>query len=149
MHSSNRKPTEIWVDQRGWFYNNLLKRFLKNNNIESYSTCDERKSAVAERFITTLKNKIFNHITAVSKNDYFNVLGDVVDKWNKTVHKIIKMKPIDSFAECNEYSNEKDPKFKTGDRVRISKYKHIFVKGFTQNWSEEVSIISKVKNIVP
>ena len=59
------------------------------------------------------------------------------------------MKPIDSFAECNEYSNEKDPKFKTGDRVRISKYKHIFVKGFTQNWSEEVLIISKVKNIVP
>ena len=94
MHSSNRKPTEIWVDQRGWFYNNLLKRFLKNNNIESYSTCDERKSVVAERFITTLKNKIFNHITAVSKNDYFNVLGDVVDKWNKTVHKIIKMKPL-------------------------------------------------------
>ena len=98
------------------------------------------------------KNKIFKHMTAVSKNVYFDVLDDIVNKYNNTVHRTIKMKPIDvtsdSYAEYNEDSNEKDPKFKVGDRVRISKYKNIFAKGYTQNWSE-VFIISKIKNTVP
>ena len=92
-------------------------------------------------------------MTAVSKNVYFNVLVDIVDKYNNTVHRTIKMKPIDvtsdSYAEYNEDSNEKDPKFKVGDHVRISKYKNIFAKGYTQNWSEEVFIIAKVKDTVP
>ena len=86
-------------------------------------------------------------MTAISKNVYFNVLDDMVNKYNNTVHRTIKMKPIyvtsDSYAEYNEDSNEKDSKFKIGDRVRISKYKNIFAKGYTQNWSQEVFIISK------
>ena len=77
-----------------------------------YSTYNEGKSVVAERFIRTLKNKIYKHMTAISKNVYFDVLNDIVDKYNKTYHKTIKMKPIDaeddSFAECNKESNEKD-----------------------------------------
>ena len=68
-----------------------------------YSTFNERKSAVAERFIRALKNKIFKYMTAISKNVYFNVLGDIVNKYNNTVHRTIKMKPIDitsdSYAE--------------------------------------------------
>ena len=60
-----------------------------------YSTCNEGKSVVAERFIRTLKNKIFKHMTAISKNSYFDVLDDIVDKYNSTVHKSIKMKPIE------------------------------------------------------
>ena len=115
-----------------------------------YSTYNERKSAVAERFIRTLKNKIFKHMTAVSKNVYFDVLDNIVNKYNNTVHRTIKMKPIDvtsdSYAEYNEDSNKKDSQFKVGDPVRISKYKNIFAKGYTQNWSEEVFIISKIKN---
>ena len=95
-----------------------------------YSTYNKGKSFVAERFIRTLKNKIFKHITAVSKNVYFDVLDDIVNKYNNTVHRTIKMKPIDitsdSYAEYNEESNEKDPNFKVGDRVRISKCKKIF-----------------------
>ena len=87
-------------------------------------------------------------MTAISKNVYFNVLDDMVNKYNNTVHRTIKMKPIyvrsDSYAEYNEDSNEKDSKFKIGDRVRISKYKNIFAKGYTQNWSQEVFIISKI-----
>ena len=59
------------------------------------------------------------------------------------------MKSIDVTSEYNEDSNEKDPKFKVGDRARISKYKNIFTKGFTQNWSEEFFVVSKIKNIVP
>ena len=121
--SKRCKPNEIWVDQSGEFYNKLLKRFVKINKIEVYSTYNEGKSIAAERFIRTLKNKIFKHITAVSNNAYFDVLGDIVNKC--TVHRTIKMKPIDvtsdSYAEYNEDSNEKDPKFNVGDRVRISK----------------------------
>ena len=71
-----------------------------------YSTYNEWKSVVAERFIRTLKNKIFKHMTAISKNVYFDVLDDIVNKYNNTVHRTIKMKPIDvtsdSYAECNE-----------------------------------------------
>ena len=91
-------------------------------------------------------------MTAVSKNVYYDVLDDIVDKYNNTVHRSIKMKPIDvtsdSYAGYNEVSNEKDPKFKVGDHVRISKYKNIFAKGYTQNWSEEVFVVSKIKDTV-
>ena len=93
--SKGRKPNKIWVDQGGEFYNNLFKRFLKINNIEMYSTYNEGKSVVAERFIRTLKNKIFKHITAISKNVYFDVLDDIVNKYNNTVHKTIKIKLVD------------------------------------------------------
>ena len=122
------KPNKIWIDQGGEFYNNLFKRFLKINNIEMYSTYNEGKSVVAERFIRTLKNKIFKHMTSVSKNVYFDVLDDIVKTYNNTVQRTIKMKPIDItsdfYAEYNEDFNEKDPKFKIGDYVRISKYKY-------------------------
>ena len=94
-----RKPNKIWVDQGSEFYNNLFKRFLKINNIEMYSTCNEGKSAVVERFIRMLKNKIFMHMKAVSKNGYFDVLDNIVNKYNNTVHRTIKMKPIDVTSE--------------------------------------------------
>ena len=90
---------------------------------------------------------------AASKNGYFHVLDDIVNKYSNTVHRTIKMKPIDvtpdSYAEYNEDSNEKDPKFKVGDRVRISKYENNFAKRYTQNWSEEVFVVSKIKSTVP
>ena len=89
-------------------------------------------SVVADRFIRTLKNKIFKQMTAISKNVGFDVLDDIVNKYNNTVHRTIKMKPIDVtgdfYAECNEDFNKKNPKFKAGDHVRISKYKNIFAK---------------------
>ena len=110
-----------------------------------YSTYNQRKSAVAERFIRTLKNKIFKHMIAISKNVYFD---DIVNKYNSTVHKTIKMKPIDVtddlYAEYNEDFNKKDPKIKVDDQVRISKYKNIFAKGYIPNWSEEVFVVSKI-----
>ena len=139
--SKRRKPNKIWVDQSDDFYNNLLKRFLKINNIEMCSTYNEGKFVVAERFIRTLKIKIFKHMTAISKNFYFEVLDNIFNIYNNTVLRKIKVKPIDvtsdSYAEYNEDFNEKDPKFKAGDRVRIPKYKNIFAKGYTQNCSEE------------
>ena len=114
-----------------------------------YSTYIEGKSVFAERFFRTLKNKIFKQMTAISKNVYF----DIVDKYNNTVHRTVTMKPIDvtddSYAEYNEDFNKKYPKFKVGDHVRISKCKNIFAKGYTPNWSEEVFVVSKIKNTVP
>ena len=118
-----------------------------------YSPFNEGKSVVSERFIKTLKNKIFKDMTAISKNVYFDVLDDIVNKYNNTIHRTIKMKPIEvidnSFAEYNEESNKKNPKFKVGDHVRISKYKNIFAKGYAPNWSEEIFITKKIKNTVP
>ena len=153
LDSSSRKPNKTWIDQGGEFCNYIFKKFLKNNKIEMYSTYNEGKSVGAERSIRTLKSKIFRDMTAISKNVYYDVLDDIVNKYNNRFHRTIKMKPIEvtsnSYAEWNENSNEKDSKFKAGDRVRISKYKNIFAKGYTQDWSEEVFIISKIKNIVP
>ena len=92
-------------------------------------------------------------MTAILKNIYFDVLDDIVDKNNNTVQKTIKINPIDvtvdSCAEYNENPYKKDPKFKVGDHVRISKLKNIFAKGYTPNWSEEVFVITKIKNTVP
>ena len=117
-----------------------------------YSRYNEGKSVVAERFIRTFKNKMYKHMTAISKNVYFDVLGNIVDKYNNTYHRTNKMKPIDiksdSFSEYNEESNEKDHKFKVGDHVRISKFKNVFAKGYIPNWSEKIFIIKK-KNTVP
>ena len=77
-------------------------------------------------------------MTTISKNVYINVLNDIVNKYNNTVHQTIKMKPIDvtgdSYAECIEESNKKGRKFKVNDHVRISKYKNIFAKGYVSNW---------------
>ena len=131
---------------------------MKRNNIEMYSTYNKGNSIVAERFIRTLKNKIFKQMTVSSKNIYFNVLDGIVNKYNNTVHRTVKMKPIevmdDSYAEYNENSiklnsDKKDPNFKVGDNVRVSKYKNIFGKGYTPNWSEEPFVINKIKNAVP
>ena len=126
-----RKPNKIWVDQGSEFYNQSFKDFLKINNIEMYSTFNEGKSVVAERFMRTLKNKIFKHMIGISKNVYIDVLDDIVNKYNNTIHRTIEMKPSDvkddSFAEYNEESNKRNPKFKVGNHVRISKYTNIFV----------------------
>ena len=151
--SEGRKPNKTWVDEGSEFYNNSFKYFLKINNIEMYSTCNEGKSVAAEKFIRALKNRIFKHMTTISKNLYFEVLDDNVNKYNKTVHKTVKIKLIDvtddSYSEYNEDFNKKDTKFKAGDHVKISKYKNIFAKGYTPNWSEEVFVINKIKNTVP
>ena len=118
-----------------------------------YSTRNEEKSAVAERFIRTLKSKIYKYMTSISKNGYIDKLDDIVDEYNNTYHTTIKMKPIDvkddTYINNDKEINNKDPKFKVGDRVRISKYKNIFAKGYMPNWSEEVFVIKKVKNTIP
>ena len=91
-----------------------------------YSIHNEGKSVVAERFIKTLKNKVYKYMTSISKNVYIDKLDDIVDEYNNTYHKTIKMKPIDvkgnTYIDFEKVVNDKDPKFKIGDHVRISKY---------------------------
>ena len=135
------------------FYNRSMISSLQSNDIEMYSTYNEGKSVIAERLIRTLKNKIYKCMISVSKNVYIDKLHDIVNKYNNICHSTIKMKPVD--VESNKYNdsskeiNNKDSEFKIGDIVRISKYKNIFDKFYTPNWSEEAFVIKKVTNIVP
>ena len=141
IKQSNRKPNKIWVDEGSEFYNNVFKKWLSDNDIIMYSTYKEGKSVVAERFIRTLKNKLYKHMTATGKNVYYNVLGDVVNKYNNTKYN-------NKRVYIDEH-NEKDSRFKVGDRVRISKFKNIFAKGYTPNWSKEIFIVNKINDTVP
>ena len=135
LKESNCKPNKIWVDKVSEFYNKSIKLWLEKNAIEMYSTHNEGKSVVPERFIRTLKNKIHEYMTSVSKNVYIDkLLINIIIH-----HNAIKLKSVDV----------KDPKLKVGDIVRISKYKNIFAKGYIPNWFEKVFVIQKVKNIVP
>ena len=105
------------------------------------------------KMVMSLKNKIYKHMIAVSKSVYFDVLDDIVDKYNNTNHSHFKMKPLQiksySYAEYNVDYNAKDPKFKIDNLVRITKYKNLFAKGYAPNWSEEDFVIRKIKNTVP
>ena len=123
LKQSNRKPNKIWKDKGSEFYNASFKKWLQDNDIVMYSTNNEGKSVVAERFIRTLKSKIYKHMTSISKNVYIDKLDDIVNEYNNTYHTTIKMKPIDvkdnTYINTDKEINNKDPKFKVGDRVRI------------------------------
>ena len=153
LNKSKRKPNKIWVDKGSEFYNASFKKWLQDNDIIMYSTNNEGKSVVAERFVRTLKNKIYKYMTSISKNVYIDKLNAIVNKYNNTYHTTITMKPIDvkdnTYINTNKEINYKYPKFKVGDYVRISKYKNIFAKRYMPNWSEEVFVVDKIKNTVP
>ena len=131
------KPNKIWVDKGGKFYNNYFKKWLQDNDIVMYSTHNEGKSVVAERFIRIIKNKIYKYMTSISKNVYIDKLDDILNEYNNTYYRTIKIKPIDvkdnTYINIGIEVNDKDPKFKVGDHVRISKYKIFFAKGYTPN----------------
>ena len=130
-----------------------MKSCLEKNDIEMCSTHNEGKSVVAGRFIRTIKNKIYKYMTSISKNVYIDKLDDIVDEYNNTHHGTIKMKSIDvednTYINIGKEINYNNPKLKVGDHVKISKYKNVFAKGYTPNWSEEIFVIKKIKNIVP
>ena len=149
LKQSNRKPNKIWVDKGSEFYNAYFKKWLRDNDIVMYSTHNEGKSVVAERFIRTLKSKIYKYMTSISKNVYIDKLDDIVDEYNNTYHTTIKMKPIDvkdnTYINADKEINNKDPKFKVGDRARISKYKNIFAKGYMHNGVKKYLLLKKLK----
>ena len=161
IKQSNGKPNKIWVDQGGEFYNHVFKKWLSDNDIIMYSTFNEGKSVVAEKFIRTLKNKLYEHMTATGENLYY-VLDDAVNEYNDTNHNTIKMKPKDVKNDTTKSSAiarnnrvyidehyEKSARYNIGDRVRISKSKNIFAKGYTPNWSREIFVINKINDTAP
>ena len=129
LKQSNKKPNKIWIDKGSEFYNTHFKKWLQDNHIVMYSTHNEGKSVAAERFIRTRKNKTYKYMTSISKNVYIDKLDDMVNEYNNTYQRTTKMKPIDvkdkTYINTDKEVNNKDPKFKVGDYVRISKYKNI------------------------
>ena len=122
-----------------------------------YSVHNEGKFVVAKRFIRTLKTNIYRYMNSIWKNGFIDKLDDIVNKYNNTYHRTIKIEPVDvkdnAYIDSMEFHSveviDNNSKFKVGDPVRISKYKNVFAKGCTLNWSEEVFVIKKCKNTVP
>ena len=118
------------------------------NGVEIYSTLDEKIYVAAERFIRTLRNKIYKY--SISKSMYTNKSDGIVNKYNNT-YGTIKMKPVDvkwsTYIDFYKENNKEVTKFKVGDNVRISKYKNIFAKGYFPNRSEEIFVIKKSKRV--
>ena len=153
LNKPDCKPNKLWIDKESEFYNRSMKPWLEKNVIEMHSTHNEGKSVVAERCIRILKNKIYKHVTAVSKNVYIIKLDDMVNDYNNTYGKTIRTTPVDvkynTYIDSIKEVNDKDRKFHVGDHVRKLKYENIFAKGYTPNWSEENIVTKKVKNTVP
>ena len=122
-----------------------MKSWLKKNGIKMYLPHKEGKPVIAERFIKTLKNKVYKCATSVSKNIYIDKLDDIVNQYNNTYHSKIKMKPVDvksnTYIDSSKEIDNKNLKLKIGDTLRISKYENIFAKGCTPHWFEEVFVI--------
>lgn len=155
-----RKPMYIWSDKGSEFYNKQVKELLKDNNIKLYSTENEEKSSVVERWIGTMKQHMFKYFTANKTFKYYDILDRLVKNYNNTVHSSIKMTPVKASKLENELTVHKNlypekeelakkPKFKVGDRVRITKKKGKFEKGYTTRWTKEIFVIEKVLNTNP
>jgi len=153
---SKQKPENLWTDKGREFY----KKHVKELGVEHYSTENEEKSSVAERWNHTMKEKMFKYFTANNTNKYIDVLDDFVERYNNTRHSSIKMTPVEASTKENEvrvYRNlypdlTRRPmraKFKTGEKVQIQKKKGLFEKGFTQNRTEEVFTVSKIQRTNP
>ena len=150
-----RKP-EMWVDKGKEFYNKDVKAL-----IELYSTENEEKSSVVERWIRTMKEKMWKYFTDNNTNVYIDRLPDLVNDYNNSKHSSIKMTPVEASKKKNELTvwrnlypdrlkiHDINPKFSVGDKVRISKKKKTFEKGYTTRWTEEIFTITKIKHTSP
>ena len=147
LDESNRKTNKIWVHKGKEFYYRSMKSRLEKIDIEMYSTHNEGKSVVAERFIRTLKDKNFKCMTSIPKNVYTDKLDDTVNKYNNTYHRTNKTKPVDVkpsiYIDFNKENNKEGPEFNVRDHVRILKYKNIFAKVYVPNWFEKVFVFKK------
>jgi hypothetical protein len=159
VRSSGRIPKHLWVDQGKEFYNKNMDEWLRKNNIIRYSTFGEHKSAVIERFNRNIKEKMWKRFTAENTRNWIDMLDRLMSDYNNTKHSTIGMTPTEGSKKVNEvyiinsrkYRNVESThsKFKVGDRVRISRIKSVFEKGYIPNWSEEVFIIHKVQYTSP
>ena len=158
---SGRYPNKLQTDQGNEFLNKNLKKLLKNVNM--YVLNSEMKASVIERFNRTLKEKMWRYFTFKQSHRYIDILQDIVYSYNHTFHRTIKTSPNEVnkineeliFKNIHGYSKDLGDstvvknKFKVGDKVRISKYKNIFEKSYTPNWTREIFIVDKILPRVP
>ena len=155
-----RKPKKLQTDKGKEFLNLMMKRYLKENYVHQYQTNSEMKASVIERFNRTIKDKMWRYFTKNKTLKFVTILTDLINSYNNTFHRSIKMKPteVTKFNEKivfeNLYGDSNDMplvdiKFKKDDLVRISKYKTIFEKGYTPNWTKEIFKIYKIRWRVP
>ena len=154
-------PKKLWTDKGTEFYNKEVEKVMKKNNVELYSTHNEEKSCVVERWNRTIKTIMWKYFTANGTYKYLNILEKLVEKYNKTRNRAIGCSPTDARKpEFHERvfhrlyykkvkATNKGPIFKVGEKVRITKYRTIFSKGYTPNWTDEIFIISEVKTTLP
>ena len=146
-------PKLLQTDNGTEFYNRPFQDLMKKYNIKHYSTYSSIKAGMVERVIRTIKNKIYKHFTATGTWNWYNSISKLISNYNNTKHSTIKCTPFEARKKqfTIKYSNIKirKPKFKINDKVRISKYKHAFSKGYTPNWTTEVFTILKVLNTNP
>lgn len=161
IYKSKRKPNRLWVDQGKEFYNRDMKNFLKDNDIEIYSTYGENKASIIERFNKTMKEIMFKYFTSNNTRRWVDVLDEIIKKYNSRKHKTIGMTPKEAskieneeivientYPKVEEKVKEK-PKFKIGDFVRISRIKGTFEKGYLPNWSREIFQIYQILDTIP
>jgi hypothetical protein len=154
VKSSGRKPVHIWVDEGGEFYNKDMDEWMRDNNINRYSTYGPHKSFICERFNRSLKNWMWQRFTAENTRNWIDMLDKLLFKYNNTKHSTIKMTPTEASAgklmyNPVPYSVPPKPTFSVGDQVRISRIKGIFEKGYLPNWSEALYTIHEVKQTSP
>ena len=161
IFKEGRIPKYLWTDKGKEFYNKHMKDLLNKHNIKLYSTENEEKSSVVERWNRTIKTKMWKQFTVQGNTQYLDLLPKLLKEYNNTKHSSIKMTPIEASDKKNEetvYFNlygdmhqvTSKPKFKVGDQVRISKYKrNIFDKGYTPNWTEELFTVDKIQYTNP
>lgn len=156
--NSHRKPKNLQTDDGKEFFNNQFNRLMQTNQINHYSTYSVLKASIIERFNRTLKGLMWKEFSYQGTYKWINIYQELVDKYNNTYHRTIKMKPnqVNSLNEkslldtvYNNLKVFKRPKFKVGDNVRISKYKHVFEKGYTPNWTTEIFKVKTVRNTNP
>ena len=151
-----RKPEKLWTDKGREFYNKDVKEL-----VEIYSTENEEKSSIVERWIRTMKEKMWKYFTYNNTYRYMDVLPELVEDYNNTVHSSTKFTPVEASKKKNELTvwrnlypdrlkiHDLTPKFSVGDEVRISKKKKTFEKGYTTRWTEEIFTITKIQNTNP
>ena len=161
IFKEGRKLQYLWTDKGKEFDNKHLKELLDENKITLYSTENEEKSSVVERWNRTIKNKMWKMFTANNNTVYYDKLDNLVNEYNSTKHSSTKMSPTEASKKKNQgtvyfnlYGNLKPlatkPKYKIGDKVRISKYKRpVFDKRYTPNWTEEIFVIDKIQHTNP
>ena len=150
---------KLWTDKGKEFYNKEVKQLLQDQGVDLYSTENEEKSSVVERWNRTMKERMFKYFSANSTRSYLPILDDLVRQYNTTRHSSIKMTPTDASLKKHEdkvYWNlygdlppMQAPRFRAGEKVRITKKKGVFEKGYTPRWTEEIYEISQVLNTQP